>query len=56
MFKIVIASFKILNKLKKSQFFQKTFLFFNINIEVILRILFLSLNIINIAIVDYKLI
>lgn len=43
-FKIVLASFQIKNKLKKTHFFQKTFLLTNLNIKVVLEMLFLNLS------------
>ena len=54
MFRIVIASFQISDKFKKSQFFWITFLSTNNNIEIILKIRFLSFNNINVAFVDCK--
>lgn len=44
-FGIVLDSFQIDNKFEKSRFFQKTFLITGTNIEVILKILFLTLSI-----------
>lgn len=44
MIEIVLASFWIKNKLKRVQFFQKTFFATNTNMVVILGIFFLTLN------------
>lgn len=44
MFKIVIASFEIINKEKKCYVFEKTFLSAKFSINVILKILLLSLS------------
>ena len=41
---MIIAAFQVVNKLGCSQFFQGTFLLANISIEVVLGILFLTLN------------
>lgn len=43
-FGMVLANFQINNKLRKSRFFQETFLVTNTSIEVILKILFLTLS------------
>ena len=43
-FRIVIASFQIKDKLGRDWFFQETFLLANISMEMILRILFLTLG------------
>ena len=48
LFKMVLISFQVKNKLKKPRFFKKTFLLANFSIKMILRILFLTLNNINI--------
>ena len=42
-FEIVIAGFQVKNKLDKAWFFQESFLLVNINLKVILEILFLIL-------------
>lgn len=47
-YKIVLASFLIYNKLKKVWFFKKTFLLVNISIKMVLRMLFLTFLNINI--------
>ena len=44
MFEIVLASFQVEDKLKKTRFFQETFLLANLNIKVVLEILFLTLS------------
>lgn len=41
-FKRVLVNFQIDNKLKRAYFFQKTFLFIDTNIEIILKIVVLS--------------
>ena len=41
---IVIATFQVIDKLDCSRFFQKTFLLADISMEVVLGILFLTLN------------
>ena len=41
MFKIILASFQIENKLEKPWFFQKTFLLVDLSIEVVLVMPFL---------------
>ena len=43
-FGIVLASFKVEDKLEKPQFFQKTFLLANLNIKVILSMPILTLS------------
>lgn len=43
-FGIVITSFLINDKAKRSQYFEKTLLLANISIDVVLGILFLTLN------------
>lgn len=43
-FEIVLANFQVDNKLRKTRFFQETFLLADINVEVILSIFFLTLN------------
>ena len=43
-FGMVIASFLLQNKLKKVQFYQKTFLIADTQIAIVLRMLFLTLN------------
>ena len=43
-FKMVLASFPVEDKLRKARVFQKTFLLANINIEIVLSILFLTFN------------
>lgn len=43
-FKMVLASIQMGDKLRRAQFFQKTFLLANISMEVIFEILFLTLS------------
>lgn len=43
-FKIVLVSFQVEDKLKKTRFFEKIFLLANINMELILEVLFLILS------------
>ena len=43
-FDMIIASFQVQNKLKRDQFFEKTFFLANINMEVIFEISFLIIN------------
>ena len=43
-FEMVLASFQVEDKLEKARFFQETFLLANINMEVVLGILFLILS------------
>lgn len=56
MFRIVLASFQINDKLDKAYFFQKTFLLPLISINVIQEILFLIFNNANILFVEKNLI
>lgn len=49
MFGIILASFQVDDKLRKSRFFQKTFLIANISVEMVLGILFLIYNNANIS-------
>lgn len=56
MYKIVLANFQVDDKYIRLQFFQETFLVTNISINVILRILFLTLSNTNIAFADWNLI
>lgn len=51
-FKMVIAKFQVSDKLDKTCFFQKTFLFINSNVNIILEIFFLTLSNENILFVD----
>ena len=44
MFGIVVASFRVENKLERAQFFYETFLLANIGIKVILGMFFLTLS------------
>ena len=41
MFEIVLASFQVKDKLKKTRFFQKTFLLADFSVEMVLKIMFL---------------
>lgn len=43
-FRIILANFQIENKLNQAQYFQKTFLLIDTNIEIILRILFFTFS------------
>ena len=43
-FKIVLASFQVKDKLGRAQFFQEIFLLADISVEMVLRILFLTLS------------
>ena len=54
MFRIVIASFLILDKQNRIWFFQKTFLLTNTTIEVVPRILFLTFSNANIQFAEKK--
>ena len=54
-FEIVIAGFSVHDKARKVCFFEETFLFANINIEIALGMLFLILNTINIYFTDREL-
>ena len=47
-FEIVLTSFQIKGKLKKAQFFQKTVLLADLNLEMVLKMTFFTLNNINI--------
>lgn len=55
MFEIVLASFQIKDKLRKIQFFRKTFLLTDISVEIILNIFFLIFNNTNIQFAKKKL-
>lgn len=55
-FKIVLASFQVDDKLKKARFFWKTFLLADISIELVLKILFLTLSNANVLFSEQKLI
>ena len=44
MFRIVLADFQLEDKFKRARFFQKTFLLANINTEIVLGMLFLTLS------------
>ena len=55
-FGIVLASFQVEDKLEKVWFFQKTFLLANINMEIVLDMLFLILSNANIQFVQKELI
>ena len=56
MFEMVPASFAIEDKLRRAWFFQKTFLLTNFNIEIVLRMPFLTPRYTNIEFVQKKLI
>lgn len=51
---MVLASFQIKDKLKKARFFQKMFLLANLNIKMVLEMIFLTLNDVNIQFVEKK--
>lgn len=51
---IVIAGFKILNKLNKARFFQGTFLLANTKVNIILEILFLTRSNGDVLFVDHE--
>lgn len=53
---MVLASFQIKNNVRKAWFFQKIFLVANINLEIILIMLFFNFNNANIVFKDGKLI
>lgn len=55
-FGILLASFQMKDKLKKNQYFQKTSLLADFNVEVILGILFLTFSNANILFAEKKLI
>lgn len=54
-FEIVLASFKVENKLGKSRFFQETFLLANTSMEVVLDMFFLTFNNTDIRFVEQEL-
>lgn len=54
-FRIVIASFLIEYKRRKSQFFEKIFLLANISINIVLKIFFLTLSNMEINFMNWKL-
>ena len=54
-YKIAIASFKVINKLSKAQFFQKTFLLANTSMKVVLGMAFLIFNNANIQFIKKSL-
>lgn len=54
-FEIVLASFQVDNKLKRVQFFQKTFLLTNISRDIILGMFFLTFSNAGVLFVDKKL-
>ena len=55
-FGMVLASLQVEDKLRKAQFFQRTFLLANISVKVVLRMPFLTLSNVNIQFVEKKLI
>lgn len=55
MFKIVLTNFQIKNKLRKSRFFQKTFLVAKTSITIILRMLFLALSNVDVLFLEREL-
>ena len=54
-FEIVLASFQVEDVLEKARFFQEAFLLADLNIEVVLRMPFLTLSNINIQFAQKKL-
>ena len=52
---MVLANFQVKNTVKKAQFFQKMFILANFNIEIVLGILFLTLNNANFKLAQKKL-
>lgn len=53
---MIITSFKILDKLGRARYFQKIFLLADMNVEVILGMLFLTLSNSDVKFLDKKLI
>ena len=53
-FGMVIADCSVKDKLERVQSFQKTFLLANIDLEVVLTILFFTLSIVNISFVEQE--
>ena len=43
-FGMILASFQMVNKLEKAQFFQETFLLADINLKIVLSILFFTFS------------
>ena len=54
-FKMVLASFQVENKLRKTRFFQKTFLLANISMEMVLSMPFLTFSNANVQFVEKEL-
>ena len=54
-FGMVVAAFSVTNKANRVRFFEKTFLVANVSPEVVLRMLFLTLNSANIDFLDWEL-
>ena len=54
-YKIVVAVFLMTDKANEVRFFKKTFLVANVSPKIVLRILFLTLNIANVDFLDWKL-
>ena len=52
---IVVAIFSITDKVNQVRFYKKTFLVANVNLEIVFRMLFLTLSSINIDFFDWKL-
>ena len=55
-FGIVLTSFQVEDKLRKAQFFQETLLLANINAEIVLDMLFLTLSNVDVQFVEKELI
>lgn len=51
-FKILLTSFQAKNKLKQARFFQETFLFANLSVEVVLKMPYLTFNKANVSFLD----
>ena len=54
-FEMVLASFQVEDTLRRARFFQETFLLADFNVEVVLRMPFLTLNNANIKFAQKKL-
>ena len=54
-YKIVVAAFLVTDKIDQVRFFEKTFLVTNVSLEVVHRMLFLILSIVQIDFLDWKL-
>lgn len=54
-YKIIVAAFLVTDKANEIRFFHETFLIANISLEIVFRMLFLTLNSINIDFLNQKL-